>query len=115
MSKIRDIIGMCFEQGLKYEEQDYLDYSKHVISYSGVEKFEGSLSECLIYLQGYKDGNKKDNQADLLEKICRANIQGLNEWEDFDGAKAVAQNWKKELEAVYLSDDEVNEREKRNG
>ena len=110
MSKIRDIIGMChLIDGLEFSSE--IDGINGVVNEFDREIFYGNIQQCFNYISLYKRMAKHKQVADLLETICRANIQGLNEWEDFDGAKAVAQNWKKEVEAVYLSDDEVNERE----
>ena len=109
MSKIRDIIGICH----LISELDYCtdvdDIHGAVSEYNKIT-FKGSIDQCRQYISLYKRMAKHKQMADLLETICRSNIQGLNEWGDFDGCEPVAQNWKKEVEAVYLSDDEINER-----
>ena len=109
MSIIREIIGMCS----RVSELDYCtdvdDIHGAVSEYNKVT-FKGTIDQCHNYISLYKRMAKHKQVADLLEEICRANIQGLNEWGDFDGCEPVAQNWMKEVEAVYLSDEEVNER-----
>ncbi len=59
-----------------------------------------------------KARDKYKQLYELLESICRANIELVNKgWRDEQAQ--IAWTWKKEVEAVILSDDEVNEREKR--
>ena len=50
MSTIRDITGMCFEQGLDWGSGDCNVRDQIVITYSGVKKFEGSHSEYSVTL-----------------------------------------------------------------
>ncbi len=103
MSIIRDITGICFEQGLEWYSTDP-DGREIVISYSLVTQFQGNPHECLIFLKGYAKGNKKGNLADLLEKICRANIENFRS--DLWHSPTYLDKWATEVEEVYLSDDE---------
>lgn len=109
MSRIRDIIGICFELPNVEFTAFHRDFNG-IVSIDDRTIFAGTVPECYGFVSGLKFNAKAVQVHDLLERICRANIQGLNEWGDFDGAKAVAENWKKEVEEVYLSDDEVNDK-----
>jgi len=110
MSKILDIIGMCH----LISELDYhTDVDNEVcgkVTVYGLEAFDGTVEQCHAYVSLYKRKAEAQNLADLLEKICRGNIELVNKawnWDDLLDAIIKMTN---ELEEVYLSDDEVNER-----
>ena len=108
--KIRDITGMCHLISELNYKTDIDNDECGSVTVHGIEEFDGTIEQCYDYISLYKRMAKHKQVADLLEEICRGNIEALNEWQGFGCSKQIAQNWKKEIEAVILSDDEVNER-----
>ena len=62
-----------------------------------------------------KARDKYKQLYELLESICRSNFEELDKWDYPFWPSKITKNLRQEVEEVILSDDEVNEREKRNG
>ena len=102
MNKIRDIIGMChLIDGLEYEGGVVKEFDRGV--------FVGTVNQCHDYVSLYKRMAKHKQVAELLETICRGNIEALREKFSVEGVK----EWATEVEEVILSDEEVNDKEMR--
>jgi hypothetical protein len=106
MRKIRDIIGMC-------HLIEGLEYNSGIVTEFGREIFKGSVWGCHAYVSLFQRKAKAEQLYNLLEKICRSNIEQLRKDSGGTGILNSLNNMIAELEEVYLSDDEVNEREMR--
>ncbi len=108
MSRIRDIIGMCFELPNVEFTAFHRDFNG-IVSIDDRTIFAGTVPECYGFVSGLKFNAKAVQVHDLLERICRGNIEALDKAFE-DDIESVAINWATEVEEVYLSDDEVNDK-----
>ena len=104
---IRDITGICFELP-NVEFEVGAGWHSGTVSIDGRTIFTGSCLECYGFVSGLKFNAKAVQVHELLEKICRGNIEILRG--EFGVTVKNVRTMTNELEDVYLSDDEVNER-----
>jgi len=106
---IRDIIGMChLIDGLDFISEDV--GSNGAVFKFGKEIFYGNIQQCFNYVSLYKRMAKHKQVAELLEKICRGNIEEINKAENWNDLLDATINMTKDLKEVYLSDEEVNDK-----
>ena len=106
--KIRDIIGMCHLISELNYKTDIDNDECGSVTVHGIEEFDGTIEQCYDYISLYKRMAKHKQVADLLETICRGNIENFRS--DLWHSPTYLDKWATEVEEVYLSDDEVNER-----
>ena len=109
MSKIRDITGMCFE--LPNVEFRLSPHGFNgIVAIDDRTIFTGTILECYGFVSGLKFNAKAVQVHDLLEKICRGNIEQGRKCTDRGSLEEAYRKWEAEVEEVYLSDDEVNDK-----
>ena len=107
MSRIRDIIGICFELPNVEFTAFHRDFNG-IVSIDDRTIFAGTVPECYGFVSGLKFNAKAVQVHDLLERICRGNIENFRS--DLWHSSTYLDKWATEVEEVYLSDDEVNDK-----